>query len=939
MKRILSAALACAAVFAFLPQHTAQHAAAMELYGDEIPAAFDLRSKGLVSPVRDQNPYATCWAFGALGSIECSEIARDAQIDLSEWHLAHAAYDGKYGYHTEKENILNAGAQYMQAITLMTNWVGPKRESDFPYWGETPDLSGNTQSLQAKDLLHVTGTHQIMPYDNFGNYRHGNYDVKQAIISGHAVYFDSTLDAFGTPAYDHEKYNYYAPYDIYDRLPEEYQDQPLLGHVMLIVGWDDNYPASAFHFTPARNGAWLVKNSWGEYWGDGGYVWISYDDEHLCNFTFLDTEAAECHDTLYAHDDFGYGGTCSPTANFSNEYLYGANIFTAQEDSVLTDVMLYCTSTVNQYEITVYTDLTNPADPASGKASAVTKPYMEDTGYRTVSLDEPVFVAKDSVFSVCMKITDPSGAGIPCELSYADDYSSSYPTENVLYTEHDSAAMNEREVLHDFHAGESFYSADGKNWKDLFHLNPINRWNDKMIVGNICLKAMSNRKGKVLFSDYHAALPAGSSISLSNPEGADIYYSTNGTKYVKYEKPVPFTKEMTLSAYADIGDKTVYSQHYTQQKAALSSLLMTLGNAHQYLSLEGADAKEAVKSSFDLSTTPEARLIPISTGSIKINGRDAKSGQDFMLDVSGKETEIVVEVTQENLLPTTYRFLLSDSGWQEIPNGIWIADSYMPRGLDTTTVAFEFSDGNGTWKDLITGKTEQFTYEMAERKIYTFQFADRTEKMTAASIYLPENPEGKWDYKRFTLVDESGREYAGKFSRTGTLAENRIYTRDEIASCFRKMYADDERAENLTITAESLSEDMVLVGIHNGDEDIRYYYCDYFGKASYYLNNYEEDPKEFFYTDYYEEQAPAEYSTGDVNGDGKVDATDAQLVLAAYADALAGNAAQFSDAQKTAADIDGNHQIDSADAQHILNYYVQNTVTGIPTTWEMLLSA
>jgi len=42
-------------------------------------------------------------------------------------------------------------------------------------------------------------------------------------------------------------------------------DIPVGGHAMCIVGYDD------------AKGAFKVRNSWGEYWGDNGYVWIAYD--------------------------------------------------------------------------------------------------------------------------------------------------------------------------------------------------------------------------------------------------------------------------------------------------------------------------------------------------------------------------------------------------------------------------------------------------------------------------------------------------------------------------------------------------------------------------------------------------------------------------------------------------------------------------------------
>jgi hypothetical protein len=45
-----------------------------------------------------------------------------------------------------------------------------------------------------------------------------------------------------------------------------------IGHVVLLVGWDD------------AKGAWLVKNSWGEKWGEKGYGWIKYGSNEIGMF-------------------------------------------------------------------------------------------------------------------------------------------------------------------------------------------------------------------------------------------------------------------------------------------------------------------------------------------------------------------------------------------------------------------------------------------------------------------------------------------------------------------------------------------------------------------------------------------------------------------------------------------------------------------------------
>lgn len=122
----------------------------------ELPARYDMREKGLVTPVKRQNPWGTCWAFGVTAAAESSILStlgttyEESGLDLSEKHLAYfglspisesedPAQAGE-GAHLVDENakandIYDSGGNPMFASSLLASGVGPIEESLFPYRG------------------------------------------------------------------------------------------------------------------------------------------------------------------------------------------------------------------------------------------------------------------------------------------------------------------------------------------------------------------------------------------------------------------------------------------------------------------------------------------------------------------------------------------------------------------------------------------------------------------------------------------------------------------------------------------------------------------------------------------------------------------------------------------------------------------------------------
>lgn len=105
--------------------------------------------------------------------------------------------------------------------------------------------------------------------------------------SGIALYYDRE-SAWGV--YGDDSYNYYDT------------NRAGSGHAIMIVGWDDNFSKDNFKYgnKPAHDGAWLVRNSWGDY---KDYFWMSYDTVSLLDTAWaFDVTGADNYDNNYQLD-------------------------------------------------------------------------------------------------------------------------------------------------------------------------------------------------------------------------------------------------------------------------------------------------------------------------------------------------------------------------------------------------------------------------------------------------------------------------------------------------------------------------------------------------------------------------------------------------------------------------------------------------------------
>jgi len=377
-----------------------------------IPTSYDARTVHELTSVKDQANLGICWSYTAIAATEASLIFRgkaDTSVNLDEQNLAYYTYHampdplGLLGNdHTESSNSLDYleyGGNNWKSMMTLANWAGyvpqmfeitrAMSASDVDPL-ITAALSAGTGLIPGSDTYHLEDAYVINMSDVS--------TVKEMLMkygaADIAMYMDGSF-------YNSATHSYY-----YNGLASTGSN-----HEVTLVGWDDAYSKSNFQegYQPANDGAWLIRNSWGSGWGDGGYFWISYDDTVVSNTTapnysqatFFIAEPADNYDHCYQYD--GVNQTAwYPIKNSVSE----ANAFTAQKNESLQAVSFYTYANTNvNYTVEIYRIDKDATDPTSGTKVSEQSGIQVYSGYHTVKLDTPVQLPKGQRYSVVIKLS------------------------------------------------------------------------------------------------------------------------------------------------------------------------------------------------------------------------------------------------------------------------------------------------------------------------------------------------------------------------------------------------------------------------------------------------------------------------------------------------------------------------------------------------------
>lgn len=456
----------------------------------QYPETFDLRNyngENYVTSVKSQTS-GTCWTHGTMASIEGNLMMNgnwmngndDPEPNLAEYHLDWWNGFNRY-FNQDLDPPFNngqgleehLGGDYFVSTAYMSRLEGmvycPEAnnsgEDDDNWFYSAPDRydHDNYSMYYSKNVEWWTAGPDL-EYIN---------DIKELIMT-HGVLATCMCYA---GQYINNQYEHYQP-------PSS-QDDP--NHSVAIIGWDDTRDTQA-----PLPGAWIVKNSWGSWWGNSGYFWISYYDKHATQHpemgavTFYNTALME-YDSVYYHDYHGWRDTVPGITEAFNAYV-------AVADENFVAGSFYTGADNVDFEYRIYDDFDGTTLSNQLYVQMGTIPH---SGLHTIDFYQNVYIDEGEDFYVYLKLSD---GGMPY------DRTSIIPVLLIEGNRYDLVPSTSA-------PGQSYYS-DGKGWVDFYDYDDPSGYQN---TGNFCIKAITGDYEIVGINDTEMTLPGMLASNYPNP--------------------------------------------------------------------------------------------------------------------------------------------------------------------------------------------------------------------------------------------------------------------------------------------------------------------------------------------------------------------------------------------------------------------------------------
>ena len=207
---------------------------------------FDWRKYGAETPVEDQGNCGSCWAFATAAAFESNYELQTQTKNVAP--------------HVSEQQILDCDRKYgcaggWWAFDYIKSVGGLTSAALYPYTA----MQGVCQDKQ-KQKLYLEDTWGFVK----GNGSTPTVNEIKAALCTHGPIVVAVKATEAFQYYQDDQDNVFNEHD-----PQCKGDGNCVNHAVVIVGWDES------------KNAWIIKNSWGNMWGIGGYMYIKYGSNDI----------------------------------------------------------------------------------------------------------------------------------------------------------------------------------------------------------------------------------------------------------------------------------------------------------------------------------------------------------------------------------------------------------------------------------------------------------------------------------------------------------------------------------------------------------------------------------------------------------------------------------------------------------------------------------
>lgn len=208
----------------------------------KLPDSLDWRDKGCVTDVKYQGSCGACWAFSAVGALEAQlQLKTGKLVSLSAQNLVDCSTEEKY-----RNKGCNGGFM-TEAFQYIIDNNGIDSDSSYPYKA----MDGKCQ-YDARNRAATCSKYTELPFGS-------EAALKEAVATKGPV--SVAIDASRPSFFLYKSGVYYDP-----------SCTSNVNHGVLVIGYGKQ----------DGKDYWLVKNSWGHYFGDKGYILMARNSGNHC---------------------------------------------------------------------------------------------------------------------------------------------------------------------------------------------------------------------------------------------------------------------------------------------------------------------------------------------------------------------------------------------------------------------------------------------------------------------------------------------------------------------------------------------------------------------------------------------------------------------------------------------------------------------------------